>query len=187
MPHNPQGQIEIICGCMYSGKSEELIRRVRRAQYARQVVKIFKPAIDDRDAIHAVVSRAKGEVPCTPVQNATQLLEHCYDGCDVVAIDEAQFFQDGIVTIVDILARGGKRVIIAGLDLDSFGKPFGPMADLLIRADYITKLHAVCVVCGEDATRSYRKSGTTEQVEVGSGQYEARCRACFHKGMDAGR
>jgi thymidine kinase len=165
-----------------SGKSEELIRRVRRAQFAKQAVKVFKPAVDDRYATHAVVSHVNAQVPCIPVQNVTQISEHSYESCDVIAIDEAQFFAPGLVLMVDVLAQMGKRVIVAGLDLDSFGEPFGPMADLLVRADYITKLHAVCVCCGEDATRSYRKSGGTNQVEVGADQYEARCRACYNKG-----
>lgn len=185
MPHNPQGQVEVICGCMFSGKSTELIRRVRRAQHAKQTVKVFKPATDDRYGVHAVVTHVKSEIPCIPVTNVTQISEHCYSNCDVVALDEAQFFQEEIVALVDALAQEGKRVIVAGLDLDAFEKPFGPMPELMVKADYITKLHAVCVVCGEDASRSYRRSGTTEQVEVGSDQYEARCRACYRKGEEA--
>jgi len=182
MPRNVKGQVEVICGCMFSGKTEELIRRIRRAEYAKQTVKVLKPSIDDRYATHAVVTHVKGEVPCIPVDNVTQLSGHCYEDCDVVAIDEAQFFSPGIVAVVDALANEGKRVIVAGLDMDAFGKPFGPMADLIVRADYVTKLHAVCMICGGDATRSYRKSGTSNVVEVGADQYEARCRACYHKG-----
>lgn len=181
MASNPRGQVEVICGCMFSGKSEELIRRLRRAEIARQNVKVFKPAIDDRYGAEAVVSHVKGEFPCQPVGHAGQIAEMVED-CNVVGIDEAQFMGPEIVPLVDDLAKSGKRVIIAGLDLDAFEKPFGPMADLLVRADYVTKLHAVCVQCGEDATRSFRKTDTTGQVEVGSTQYEARCRACFHRG-----
>ncbi len=184
MPHNPRGQVEVICGCMFSGKSEELIRRLRRAEIARMTVRVFKPAIDDRYGAKAVVSHLRDEFPCTPVENARQIVDLC-GGCDLVGIDEVQFMGPEIVKVVDDLARRGKRVIVAGLDLDAFEEPFGPMAELLVRADYVTKLHAVCVVCGEDATRSYRKSGTTGQVEVGSDQYEARCRGCYHHGPEA--
>lgn len=184
MAFNQRGQVEVICGCMFSGKSEELIRRLRRAEIARQVVRVFKPAIDDRYGATAVVSHVKDQFPCTPVERAGQIAE-LVDGCDVVGIDEAQFMGPEVVPLVDDLARRGKRVLIAGLDLDAFEQPFGPMADLIVRADYVTKLHAVCVVCGGDATRSYRKSGTRGQVEVGSKQYEARCRTCFHQGPPA--
>lgn len=185
MPHNPKGQVEVIAGCMFSGKSEELIRRLRRAAIAKQKIKVFKPSVDDRYATDAVVSHVKAELPCIPVDTATQISEHCCEECDVVGIDEAQFMGTGLVALVDKLALAGKRVILAGLDLDSFEKPFGPMAELLARADYVTKLHAVCVRCGEDATRSYRKSQNQEQVEVGAEQYEARCRSCYHLGEKA--
>lgn len=184
MPHTPRGQVEVICGCMFSGKSEELIRRLRRAEIARMRVRVFKPAIDNRYAAKAVVSHLKDEFPCIPVERASQIRDLC-GGCDVVGIDEVQFMNGDVIKVVEDLAKHGKRVIVAGLDLDAFEKPFGPMPELLVRADYITKLHAVCVVCGEDATRSYRKSGTTGQVEVGSAQYEARCRGCYHHGPAA--
>lgn len=174
-PHN-RGQIEVICGCMFSGKSEELIRRLRRVTYARQKLQVFKPAQDTRDGKAAVVSRAKVEFPAQVVTTALDALALVHADTKVVGLDEIQFFDPGVLELCETLADRGVRVIAAGLDQDFGGKPFGPMPNLMAVAEYVTKLPAVCVVCGEPAFRSRRKSGSTAQVEVGSDNYEARCR-----------
>ncbi len=177
------GWIEVICGSMFSGKTEELIRRLTRATIAQQKVEIFKPAIDTRYHQENIVSHKASSIRSTPVHLAQEILLLVGD-CEVVGIDEAQFFDNEIVDVVNILAKNGKRVIVAGLDMDSFGKPFASMPSLMATAEYVTKVHAICVVCGDLANYSYRKSASTTQVLLGeTDSYEARCRKCFHQAM----
>lgn len=174
------GWIEVVCGSMFSGKTEELIRRLKRAKIAKQKVEIFKPAIDVRYHIEDIVSHNQNAIRSTPVNTSDEILLMTSD-CEVVGIDEAQFFDVGIVDVVNKLAENGKRVIIAGLDMDSKGVPFGPMPALMSIAEYVTKVHAICVVCGDIAHYSYRKVPDEQQVMLGeSDTYEARCRKCFH-------
>jgi len=172
------GWVEVVCGCMFSGKTEELIRRMTRAQIARQKLQVFKPAIDDRYGKDLVASHNSNSIQSLPVQNAHDILIHLDDGTRVVGIDEAQFFDSGLVEIVERLALRGIRVVVAGLDMDYLGRPFGPMPQLLAIAEQVTKLSAICVVCGAPATRSQRISHQEETVLVGAhDSYEARCRA----------
>lgn len=174
------GWVEVICGSMFSGKTEELIRRLNRAKIAQQKVEIFKPAIDVRYHDADIVSHNHTAIRSTPVNTSEEILLMCSD-CDVVGVDEAQFFDGGIVEIVNKLAEQGKRVIVAGLDMDSRGVPFGPMPNLMAIAEYVTKVHAICVVCGDIAHYSYRKVSDGQQVLLGeSDSYEARCRRCYH-------
>lgn len=174
------GVIEVICGPMFSGKTEELIRRVRRAQIARQKVQIFKPAIDNRYSEKDVVSHSSLSLEGTPVQNALEILYKVYDSTRVVAIDEIQFFDETVVKVVSKLARRGVRVLCAGLDQDYLGRAFGPMPELLAIADVVDKVHAICTVCGSAATKTHRTSTSKDQVLVGEADsYEARCRAHF--------
>lgn len=175
------GSIEVICGPMFSGKTEELIRRVKRAQIARQKVQIFKPAIDDRYSDTNVVSHSSLEIQATPVEDAIDILKNLYDSTRIVAIDEIQFFDHSIIKIVKKLARRGVRVICAGLDQDYRGNSFGPMPELLAVADDVRKVQAICTVCGSSASKTFRKpSENTDQVLVGeSDLYEARCRTHF--------
>ncbi|MEA5428151.1 thymidine kinase [Arcicella lustrica] len=174
------GWIEVVCGSMFSGKTEELIRRLNRAKIAKQKVEIFKPAIDVRYHHEDIVSHNSSSIRSTPIQSSHEILLLSGD-CDVVGIDETQFFDEGIVEIANSLAFNGKRVIIAGLDMDFQGNPFGPMPALMAIAEYITKVHAVCMVCGDVANYSYRKAAGKEQVMLGeTDSYEARCRKCFH-------
>lgn len=173
------GYIEIIAGGMFSGKSEELIRRLRRAVIARQRVQVFKPAIDDRFSLEEVVSRDDRRLKATPVSSSDALLAHVELGVQVVGIDEIQFFDSGIVDVAMQLADAGIRVIAAGLDQDYSRRPFGPMPALLSVAEVVSKMHAVCVRCGGSAHYSQRIAGGDSQVEVGDTAYEARCRACF--------
>lgn len=174
------GWIEVVCGSMFSGKTEELIRRLNRAKIAKQKVEIFKPAIDVRYHEEDIVSHNQNAIRSTPVNASDEILLMTSD-CEVVGIDEAQFFDAGIVDVVNKLAENGKRVIIAGLDMDSKGVPFGPMPALMAVAEYVTKVHAICVVCGDIAHYSYRKTPDEQQVMLGeSDTYEARCRKCFH-------
>lgn len=174
------GWIEVVCGSMFSGKTEELIRRLNRARIAKQKVEIFKPSIDIRYHHEDIVSHNSSSIRSTPIHSSHEILLLVGD-CDVVGIDEAQFFDDGIVEIVNSLAFNGKRVIVAGLDMDFKGNPFGPMPGLMAIAEYITKVHAVCMVCGDVANYSYRKTAAKEQVMLGeTDSYEARCRKCFH-------
>lgn len=174
------GWVEVICGSMFSGKTEELIRRLNRAKIAQQKVEIFKPAIDVRYHDADIVSHNHTAIRSTPVNTSEEILLMCSD-CDVVGVDEAQFFDGGIVEIVNKLAEQGKRVIVAGLDMDSRGVPFGPMPNLMSIAEYVTKVHAICVVCGDIAHYSYRKVSDGQQVLLGeSDSYEARCRRCYH-------
>jgi thymidine kinase len=180
------GWIEVIVGSMFSGKSEELIRRLKRAQIARQKVQVFKPKIDDRYSIEQIASHSGMTHISKPVMTAKELMAQIEDETQVVGIDEGQFFDAEIVNAVNELARRGKRVIIAGLDQDYTGKPFEPMPQLLSVAEYITKTHAICVKCGATANYSQRTSDSTERVEVGaSDKYEARCRKCFVPHSDA--
>jgi len=183
---NGTGWIEVIVGSMFSGKSEELIRRVRRAQIARQKVQVFKPKIDDRYSNEEIASHSGMTHLSKPVMTAAELLKELKDDTQVVAIDEGQFFDMGLVDVVNDLARDGRRVIIAGLDQDYTGRPFEPMPQLLSVAEFITKTHAICVKCGSTANYSQRTVESEERVEVGaSDKYEARCRKCFVPHSDA--
>jgi thymidine kinase len=173
------GWIEVIAGCMFSGKTEELIRRVRRAQIARQRVAIFKPMIDTRYSLDHIVSHSEARIPSNAVQSSAGILSGVGDA-QVVGIDEGQFFDAGIVEVAERLADQGRRVIIAGLDQDYRGKPFDPMPQLLAIAEYITKTLAICVQCGNPADRTQRTSAANERVLVGAkDSYEARCRRCW--------
>jgi len=180
------GWIEVICGSMFSGKTEELIRRMKRARFARQRVEIFQPAIDTRYSDDEVVSHDSSSLRSTPVTTASEILLLASDA-DVVGVDEGQFFGSDLVDVVQELARAGKRVIIAGLDQDFLGKPFDPMPALMSVAEYVTKLHAICVVCGSPANHSQRLVGGGERVLLGATEaYEPRCRECFRPhGADA--
>jgi thymidine kinase len=183
---NGTGWIEVIVGSMFSGKSEELIRRVRRAQIARQKVQVFKPRIDDRYSKEEIASHSGMTHISKPVMTAADLMKELHDDTQVVAIDEGQFFDMGLVDVVNDLARKGRRVIIAGLDQDYTGKPFEPMPQLLSVAEFITKTHAICVKCGATANYSQRTVESEARVEVGaSDKYEARCRTCFVPHADA--
>lgn len=182
-PKKDRGWIEVICGSMFSGKTEELLRRTNRAKIAHQKVVIFKAAIDVRYAVSDVVSHNANKSGSIPVEHSSQLLEH-FQNEDVVAIDEAQFFDDGLTAVCQKLASKGVRVIIAGLDMDSNAVPFGPMPELLATAEFVTKLHAICMSCGDIASHTFRKIPSDKQVEVGEKElYEARCRKCFEIGM----
>jgi thymidine kinase len=174
-----KGWIELICGSMFSGKTEELIRRLNRALIAKQKVEIFKPKIDTRYDESEVVSHNKNKIRSTPVDFAEDIL--LFSGnSEVVGIDEAQFFDEEIVSVVNTLANQGKRVIIAGLDMDFSGKGFGSMPQLMATAEYVTKVHAICVKCGGIASYSYRLSEDTQKVMLGEkDKYEPRCRRCF--------
>lgn len=173
-----RGWIEVICGSMFSGKTEELIRRLKRVKIAHLKAEIFKPSVDTRYDEQKIVSHDENKILSTPVDNSQTILLLSQD-VDVVGIDEAQFFDDQITVVCETLALKGIRVIVAGLDMDYQGKPFGPMPDLLAIADYITKLHAICVVCGNIANVSYRKVKTNGQVLLGEKDfYEPRCRVC---------
>lgn len=173
------GWIEVVTGCMYSGKTEELIRRLNRAQIARQNVVIFKPRIDTRYSEENIVSHNTQSLPSTVIDNPLEILEKG-KSAQVIGIDEAQFFPEDIVAVCERLAGLGKRVIVAGLDQDFRGKPFGPMPHLLSIAEYITKTLAICMVCGNPADRTQRLTKQQELVVVGAKDvYEARCRRCF--------
>ena len=177
------GWIEVITGCMFSGKTEELIRRLNRAVIARQKVEIFKPAVDNRYHEAQIVSHSDRAIRSTPVSFASDLLLLAGD-CEVVGIDEAQFFDAAIVEVCNTLANNGKRVIVAGLDMDYEGKPFGPMPQLLAVAEFVTKVHAICVETGELASFSFRLNKENTQVMLGErDHYEARSRRSFVEGM----
>ena len=176
-----RGWIEVICGSMFSGKTEELIRRLKRARIANLKVEIFKPAIDIRYDETKVVSHDSNAIQSTPIDNSQTILLMA-DGVDVIGIDEAQFFDDQIMHVCETLAQRGTRVIVAGLDMDYKGNPFGQMPNLLAVADYITKLHAICVRCGNIANISYRLKAERPQVLLGEKDvYEPRCRKCAHE------
>ena len=180
------GGIEVVCGSMFSGKTEELMRRLKRAQYARQKIQVFKPVIDQRYSVDHVQSHDANRILSIPVSTAKEILERVDDNTRMVGIDEAQFFDDGLIDVAQKLAYRGTRVICAGLDMDFKGQPFGPMPKLLAVAESVTKLSAVCMVCGAPATRSQRmvseeatSENTEGQVLVGAHDYyEARCRFC---------
>lgn len=177
------GWIEVICGSMFSGKTEELIRRLKRAEFAKQKVEIFKPSVDVRYDDEEVVSHQGTSIVSTPVPAAANI-RILADGCDVIGIDEAQFFDDEIVTVCNDLANVGVRVIVAGLDMDFQGKPFGPMPALMATAEYVTKVHAVCTRTGNLAHYSYRKSPNENLVLLGeTDQYEPLSRAAYFKAM----
>lgn len=179
--HQPnQGWIEVITGSMFSGKSEELIRRLRRAQIARQKVQIFKPAFDTRFAESQIVSHSEMRIPSENVSGSADLLRLVHADTEVVGIDEGQFFDQQLPAVCTELANGGKRVIVAGLDKDYLGKPFEPIPQLLAIAEYITKTLAICVVCGNPANHTQRLVQSSDRVLLGAqGTYEARCRRCF--------
>jgi thymidine kinase len=177
-PH--AGWIEVIVGSMFSGKSEELIRRIRRAQIARQRVQIFKPAVDTRYADDHIVSHSELRIPSEQAQGAADLLAKVLPDTEVVGIDEGQFFDSELPAVCATLASRGVRVIVAGLDQDYLGKPFEPMPQLLAVAEYITKTRAICMVCGNPANHTQRLVASTDRVLLGAtGTYEARCRRCF--------
>ena len=177
---NP-GSIEVICGSMFSGKTEELIRRLKRAKFANLNVEIFKPKIDVRYSDAEVVSHDSNTILSTPVDSSNNILL-LTGNVDVVGIDEAQFFDQGIVDVVQQLASQGIRVIIAGLDMDYLGNPFGPMPALMAVAEYVTKVHAICVRCGDIANHSHRLSSSDKLVELGEKDiYEPICRHCCNK------
>lgn len=179
-PHKRKGWIEVICGSMFSGKTEELIRRLKRAQLAQQKVEIFKPDIDTRYHEKKVVSHDANEIHSIPVPSSSTILSEINE-VDVVGIDEAQFFDMGIVEVCNQLADKGIRVIVAGLDMDYLGKPFGPVPALLSTAEYVTKVHAICMRCGNLANHSHRKTDNDELVVIGeTNHYQALCRDCFN-------
>ena len=178
VPRNT-GWIEVVCGCMFSGKTEELIRRARRAEIAKQKVAIFKPRIDNWYSAQHIVSHSEQSLTSTVVDDASEILA-LSENAQVVGVDEGQFFKANLVEVCEKLANQGKRVIVAGLDQDYRGKPFEPMPQLLAVAEYITKTLAICVVCGNPADRTQRKTQSADRVLVGAKDiYEARCRHCF--------
>lgn len=183
VPHSTPidtGWIEVITGCMFSGKTEELIRRLRRANIARQTVMIFKPSIDNRYSVEEIVSHSEQSLPSVVIDDPADILELAKHA-QVIGIDEAQFFDKSLVDICNKLADDGKRVIVAGLDQDYRGIPFEPIPHLLAVAEYITKTHAICVECGNPADRTQRITKSEERVLVGaSDSYEARCRKCHY-------
>lgn len=181
--NHKKGWIEVICGSMFSGKTEELIRRLKRARIAHLKVEIFKPGIDTRYHETEIVSHNATTIPSTPVESSLNILLMHKDA-DVIGIDEAQFFDDEIVYVCETLASKGIRVVVAGLDMDYLGKPFGPMPKLMAVAEYVTKVNAVCMVCGDLATHTFRKTKNENLVMLGEHDaYEARCRMCFLEGM----
>jgi thymidine kinase len=178
-PGNRSGWIEVISGSMFSGKTEELIRRLKRAKLAEQKVEIFKPSFDTRYKAEEVVSHDENAIHSTPVESALNILM-LSDNVEVVGIDEAQFFDKGLLEVCNKLANKGVRVIVAGLDMDYLGKPFGPIPDLLAVADYITKVHAICLKCGNLAQFTHRKSDNNKRVLLGEKDiYEPLCRRCY--------
>ncbi|GLH66574.1 thymidine kinase [Geothrix edaphica] len=177
--HQRQGSLEVICGPMFSGKSEELIRRIKRAIIAKQKVQVFKPALDDRYDVSAIASHSQRKHDAIPVKDSVELARHLDPEAQVVALDEVQFMDEGLIPIIEDLADHGVRVIAGGLDQDSNGEPFGIMPILLAKAEYVTKLQAICMVCGALAGRTQRMVQTGGQVLVGAAEaYEARCRHC---------
>ena len=181
--HRP-GRIEVVCGSMFSGKTEELIRRMRRAEFARQRVEIFKPAIDTRYSEEDVVSHDMHTIPSTPIDSSAQILLLSSE-IDVVGIDEAQFFDNGLVEVCNQFANDGVRVIVAGLDMDYKGVPFGPIPALCAIADEVTKVHAICVKCGNLAYLSHRTVDNDRRVLLGeTAEYEPLCRECYRKAME---
>ncbi len=185
MDSNHRGRIEVIAGGMFSGKSEELVRRLRRAVIAGQVIQVFKPSLDTRDDSNRLVTRDNRALAAITVSSSTQLESLIDPNTEIIGIDEAQFFDMGLVDLLSRLADEGIRVVVAGLDQDYQRRPFGPIPQLLALAEYVDKVHAVCVRCGNPAHYSQRISGGVQQVLVGDTEaYEARCRACYHPGVD---
>jgi thymidine kinase len=179
-PTKKKGWIEVVCGSMFSGKTEELIRRMKRAQFAKQKVEIFKPEVDTRYDEEKVVSHDANEIHSTPVPSSSNILILA-NNVDVVGIDEAQFFDDELVNVCNQLANSGVRVIVAGLDMDFKGKPFGPIPKIMACAEYVTKVHAICMKCGDLANHSFRFSENEKLVELGETEaYEPLCRQCFY-------
>ena len=178
-----KGWIEVICGSMFSGKTEELIRRMKRAKFAKQKVEIFKPEIDTRYDEEKVVSHDANEIHSTPVPSSSNIIILA-NNVEVVGIDEAQFFDDGLVAVCNQLANSGIRVIVAGLDMDFKGKPFGPMPQIMASAEYVTKVHAICMHCGELAHHSHRINTNDKLVQLGeTDAYEPLCRSCFQRAV----
>jgi len=176
---NRLGWIEVICGSMFSGKTEELIRRLKRARIARQTVEIFKPVIDNRYSSEMVVSHDENAIPSTTVNSASSILLLTHDA-QVVGIDEAQFFDEALTQVCNTLANNGVRVIVAGLDMDYLGNPFGPMPALISTAEYVTKVHAICLECGDLAHYSHRIVKSNSLIYTGEKEsYEPLCRRCF--------
>jgi thymidine kinase len=189
---NNQGSIEVICGSMFSGKTEELLRRVKRAQIARQKTQVFKPMMDTRYSTDHVQSHDSNRIPSQPVERARDILKLVEDNTRVVGIDEAQFFDDSLIEVTQKLAYRGAQVILAGLDMDFRGQPFGPMPKLLAIAEDVTKLSAICVICGSSASRTQRiaasETGGNSRIAVGAKEmYEARCRFCHEPEMIQGQ
>jgi len=181
------GWIEVVCGSMFSGKSEELIRRLRRAQIARQKVQIFKPKFDTRFGEEEIVSHSEMRIPSKNVASSAELLQMVDDNTEVVGIDEGQFFDAELPAVCNTLASRGKRIIVAGLDQDYLGKPFEPMPQLLAIAEYITKTLAICMVCGNPANHTQRLVVSSDRLLLGAqGTYEARCRRCFDPTLSSG-
>lgn len=181
------GWIEVICGSMFSGKSEELIRRLRRAQIARQKVQIFKPKFDKRYSEDEIVSHSEMRIQSRNIASSSDLLSQVDDNTEVVGIDEGQFFDADLPAVCNTLASRGKRVIVAGLDQDYLGKPFEPMPQLLAIAEYITKTLAICMVCGNPANHTQRLVASSDRLLLGAqGTYEARCRRCFDPTLSTG-
>ncbi len=181
--HRP-GRIEVVCGSMFSGKTEELIRRLKRAKFAKQKVEIFKPSIDTRYSDEEVVSHDRHSIPSTPIDSSASILLLSSD-IDVVGIDEAQFFDEGLIDVCNELANRGVRIIVAGLDMDFKGKPFGPIPALCAIADEVTKVHAICVKCGALAYVSHRLVSEDRRVLLGEqSEYEPLCRECYRKEME---
>ena len=177
---NKKGSIEVICGCMFSGKTEDLIRRLKRAQLAKQKIEIFKPAVDTRYDEVKVVSHDSNSIHSTPVASSATILLLAAD-VDVVGIDEAQFFDEELVNVCNLLAASGIRVIVAGLDMDYLGKPFGPVPALMAIAEHVTKVHAICMNCGNIASYSHRTIAESSLVVLGeTNHYEPLCRSCFN-------
>lgn len=180
----PTGSIEVICGSMFSGKTEELIRRINRVKIAKRNIMIFKPSLDFRYSKCDIVSHIQNSSEATPVQSSRVIANMVTEDTDVVAIDEAQFFDSGLVNVVNTLASKGKRVIIAGLDMDYMGQPFGPMPNLMAIADDVYKCRAICVKCGHLANFSYRIAESSDQVLIGEKQeYMPLCRSCYEEMM----
>lgn len=174
-----KGWIEVICGSMFSGKTEELIRRLKRAQFAKQRIEIFKPAIDVRYDKKKVISHDLNEINSTPVASSSKILE-LIDDVDVIGIDEAQFFDNELPHVCATLAKNGVRVIVAGLDMDYLGNPFGPIPNLMANAEFVSKVHAICIECGDLAIHSNRIVTSKDLVHLGEQEeYEALCRSCF--------
>ena len=181
-----KGWVEVVCGSMFSGKTEELLRRIKRAQFANQNIELFKPALDIRYAEDEVVSHDATAMVSTPVNNSAEILIYVnMESVEVVGIDEIQFFDEGVVEVCNKLADAGIRVIVAGLDMDFMGKPFGPMPKLMAIAEYVTKVHAICVHCGDLAQFSHRLIAEQKQVLLGEkDSYEPLCRHCFNAAIE---